>query len=122
MKTIQHFAEFNSDLAYVIGFAIIVAIAHVFFPYKIGLNCATDKGLPFRDIDVWSQVRKPRRIAIGSLAILIFGTVHYLLGMPLVALIAGMSMVALMAASDYIQIYRAHPPSKGAIRESMKGE
>jgi hypothetical protein len=99
-------ANAHPDFAYVGGFLIIVAIFHVLYPFQIGLSCATSKDIPFKDVDVGRQVKKPHRFALASAALITFSFLLFAMSLPGLALIAGGSIMAALVASDYAQIYR----------------
>lgn len=99
-------ANAEPELAYLGGFLIIVAIFHALYPFRIALNCATSKGIPFKDFDVGRQVMKPHRLALVSAALLAFSFLLFGMNLPGLALIAGGTITAALVASDYAQIFR----------------
>lgn len=110
MAAFNEWASTNPDTAYLIGFAIIVALFYGLLPYKFGLNVATSKAIPFKSIDVSGQIRKPHRLALSFAAIAVFAFFHFVIGAPLVALVVGSFPVAALVATDYRQLERDSAP------------
>lgn len=104
----NQWATSNPDTAYLLGFSVIVAIFFGLSPYQSALNVAVSKGVPFRSINVWSQIKRPNRIALCMGAVIIFAFFHFGLGAPLFALVFGAAPVALLAITDYRQIEREY--------------
>lgn len=112
MEALNGWATTNSDIAYLVGFIVIVALFYGFQPYQAGLNVATSKSIPFKSVDVFAQIVKPHRLALSFIAILIFVLFHFLIGAPLVALVLGAVPLVAMAATDYCQMGRENGPTK----------
>lgn len=106
IDSFKQWAASNPDTAYLLGFTFIVAIYHGLAPYKFGLNVATSRGISFKSIDVWGQIKKPHRGALSLGAIAMFAFFHLGLGAPLLALLAGSAPVAALAVIDYRQMQR----------------
>ena len=106
IDSFNEWATSNPDTAYLLGFSFIVAIYHSLAPYKLGLNVATSRGIPFKSIDVWGRIKKPYRGALSLGAVALFAFFHLGLGAPILALLAGSAPVAVLAVIDYRQMHR----------------
>lgn len=106
IDSFNHWATTNPDTAYLIGFSIIVAMYHFLAPYTLGLNVATSRVIPFKSINVWGQIRKRHRLALSGAAVALFAFCHFVLGAPLLALLAGASPIAWLTFTDYRQMSR----------------
>lgn len=102
----DRWASSNPDIAYLLGFSAIVLIFYALFPYKIGLDVATSRDIPFKFINVRAQIKKPHRIALSLAAVTTFAFFHFALGAPLLALVAGGMPIAALVAVDYRQMDR----------------
>ena len=106
----DEWASSNPDAAYLVGFSIIVAGYHGLMPYKLGLDVATTKGIPFIFIVVAGQIRKPHRIALSAVASLVFAFFHFAIAAPLGALVMGCLPMVALTITDYRQMARDNAP------------